>query len=222
MPTTGILGQTRRWFTYSTQPVSLGIILFENYFSEPGFPIVVQSDPLSVISTSVIIGAQAGNYKPVSLGSVEASFRVSQVNPSVISGSFAGTQFFLKPDGYVFGTPDGWGDLGNMAMPRELLLAPGSGGLSGRQYYVVAGGDMTITPSTKVVWSMICRLNGNGRNNGLLRADTLVNGQSVQVLYSNRNPFVEPKLQLSLGVNLQGSFSGISRITLQQFEIQSA
>jgi hypothetical protein len=66
----------------------------------------------------------------------------------------------------------------------------------------------------------VCKLTGNGRNNGLLRADTIVNGRSVGVLWSNQNPFVEPKLQLSVAVRLHGAGSGLSRVRLQQFEIQ--
>jgi hypothetical protein len=222
VPTVGVLGQTRRWFTYPVQPFSLGVTLFENYFLQTGSTITVHSDPLSLISIPVVVGFQTGNFQPIRVGqSVESSFGVNSAVPSKIDGIFVGTQLFSKPSGYL-GTADGWGDLGRIISPSELLRAPGSGGLSGRAYYVVAGGDVTISPFTKATWSMICRLTGSGRNNGLLRADTMVNGQSVQVLYSNRNPFAEPKLQLSLGVSIQGSFSGVPSVTLQQFEIQSA
>lgn len=224
VPTVGVLGQTRRWFTYSTQPIQLGITLIENYFSQIGNVITIQSDALSSISSAIVIGLQSGNFQRINLGSVESSFAVSSTNPSIVDGPIIGIQLFSRldaPKRSSFGTADGWGDLGQIAMPAELLVAPGSGGLSGRTYYVVAGGDITIAPSTKAVWSLICVLTGSGRNNGLLRADTIVNAQSVQVAYSNRNPFVEPKLQLSLGVSLQGSLPGATHVTLKQFEIQS-
>jgi len=70
------------------------------------------------------------------------------------------------------------------------------------------------------LWSIVCKLSGNGRLNGILRADTIVDGQSVNVMYSNNNPNVEPKLQLSVGVNLTGSASEAPRVRMRQFEIQ--
>jgi hypothetical protein len=77
-----------------------------------------------------------------------------------------------------------------------------------------------VTPGQTARWSIVCRLSGNGRLNGILIADTMVNGQLVSTLYSNRNPNVEPKLQLSVGVNLTGSAPTLPQVRMKQFEIQ--
>jgi hypothetical protein len=140
-------------------------------------------------------------------------------------------------------------------MPGQLLLAPGSGGLGDKFYYVVAGGDITLpasasgvslaitlsennfspgsiqsdplsivlptaTPGQTTLWSIVCRLSGNGRLDGFLKAETVVGGQVVNTLHSNRNPQAEPKLQLSVGVNLTGSASSSPQVRMMQFEIQ--
>lgn len=70
-------------------------------------------------------------------------------------------------------------------------------------------------------WRIICKLTGAGRN-GLLIGNTIINGAPAGKLYSNKNPRVEPKIQLSVGVELQGSAnSGLPRATMTQFEIRS-
>lgn len=74
---------------------------------------------------------------------------------------------------------------------------------------------VTLTPGI-TNWKGVCKLSGNGPHNGILIAQS-----STGTRYSNRNPNVEPKLQLSLSVNLNGnSVSGNPQIRLMQFEIQ--
>ena len=225
MPTTGILGQTRRWFIYGTpQPLLMGVTMFENYFSQVGSSIIAQSDPVSVTYVSIVSGSTAGNFQPIKVGRPVTNFGVSVSNPSEIAGYFVGTQAFFSPvlAQNKFGTPDGWGDLGQQAMGGLLLRAPSSGSTDfAHTYYIVAGGDIVIPPSTKVLWSVICKLAQGGQShNSFLRADTLVNGKSVSTLYSAPNPAVPSKLQLSLGINFSGTQFGSPRVTLQQFEIQ--
>lgn len=224
MPTTAILAQTRRWFIYGTpQPLIMGVTLFENYFSQAGSSIAVQSDPVSTMSISIAQGATAGNFQPIKVGRAVSNFGVSVSNPSEIDGYFAGNQaFFFSPVQNAFATPDGWGDLGQQAMSGLLLRAPSSGSMDfAHTYYIVAGGDISIAPSTKVLWSVICKLaQGGTSRNSFLRADTLVNGNVVSTLYSSPDPSVPSKLQLSLGINFSGSHFGSPRVTLQQFEIQ--
>jgi len=226
VPTVGILGQTSRWFTYPAPPsVNLVVTLFENYFSAVGQSIVIQSDPLSIITIPIVVNSLAGSYQPISIGRTLSVFGVTTSNPSEIDGVPVGTQVFSRPvpppQRNTLSTPGGWGDLGQQAMVGELLVAPGNGGLSGEIYYIVAGGDVSV-PATNstALWSVVCQLTGNGRNNGLLRADTLVNANFVQTQFSNRNPFVQPMLQLSIGVSFQGSVSGTPQVRLMQFEIQ--
>jgi hypothetical protein len=95
--------------------------------------------------------------------------------------------------------------------------------LAGKTYYVVAGGDIQIAASsTKMLWSMICRLSqGGSHGNTWLRADTIVNGASVSALFSNRNPAADAQLQLSLALSTSGFIpSGFLQTRLMQFEIQ--
>jgi hypothetical protein len=197
-------------------------------------------------------------FTPTSIGPVIASFGVSTSLASEIDKFSPQIQTFYSPGnitGTSFGTADGWGNMGQAAMPDQLLLAPGSGGLGDKFYYVVAGGDVTLPASASGVsltitlsenyfspgqvqsdplsvilpivqagattsWSIVCRLSGNGRLDGFLKAETVVGGQVVNTMYSNRNPQVEPKLQLSVGVNLTGSASSLPQVRMMQFEIQ--
>lgn len=76
------------------------------------------------------------------------------------------------------------------------------------------------TTGQTVLWSLVVRLRGNGVNNGILIAEQLVNGQPVGVLYSNRSQTMEPKLQLSAVVNLQGSGPDLPQVRLMQFQLQ--
>jgi hypothetical protein len=213
-------------FGFSTTPptVTLGIALFENYFTDLGPTIVVQSDPLSIISVPIVPNSFAGNFQPISIGQVKANFGINDYGPTQISGLFSGTQLFNRPfiaPVSVFGTADSWGSLGQQALGGQLLVAPGNGGLSGKQYFVVAGGTVSVPElNSTALWSVVCKLTGNGRNNGILRADTLVNGSSVQVLYSNQNYYKEPQLQLSLGINYTFSGTTSPLVTLMQFELQ--
>jgi hypothetical protein len=99
-----------------------------------------------------------------------------------------------------------------------LLVAPGNGRLSGKTFYIVAGGDVTVA-GLRTTWSIVCRL-AEG-STGVV-ADTLVNGQSVGTrwTYTNQIPRVQPQLQLSLVIGLSGT-SAQFKIRLMQFEIQS-
>jgi len=204
----------------------MGITMFENYFSQSGSSIAIQSDPVSTASVSVLQGSSAGNFQPITIGRQVTNFGVSISNPAEIDGFFTGTQLFSRsippPRRNAFGTPDGWGDLGQLVMAGELLIAPGSGSTDfAHTYYIVAGGDIVIPPSTKALWSVICKLAQGGQShNSFLRADTLVNGKSVSTLYSAPDPSVPSKLQLSLGINFSGTQFGTPIVTLQQFEIQ--
>jgi hypothetical protein len=214
-------------FIFSTNlppTVTLGITLFENYFTDLGPTIIVQSDPLSIISVPIVPNSSSGSYQPISIGRQIATFGASVSQPSQITGFFSFVQNFSRTSGIpsdYFRRADDWGALGRLAMGSQLLVAPGNGGLSGHVYYVVAGGSITIPElSSTALWSVVCRLNGNGRNNGILKSDTLVNGSVVQTLYSNQNYYQEPKLQLSLGINYSGSGSSTPVVQLMQFEIQ--
>jgi len=213
-------------FPLTPQAVNLTFVLLQNYFSDAGPAIITQSDPLSVNVVPVVSGSQAGNYQPISIGKVVSTFGVNVSNSTEIDGIFSGTQFFSRqtpPGDGSFGTADGWGNLGRLAMPLELLVAPRSGTLAGKTYYVVAGGDIQIAASsTKMLWSMICRLSqGGSHRNTWLRADTIVNGSSVSALFSNQNPLVESQIQLSLGLSATGFIpSGTLQTRLMQFEIQ--
>jgi hypothetical protein len=214
-------------FIFSTNlppTVTLGITLFENYFTDLGPTIIVQSDPLSIISVPIVPNSSSGSYQPISIGRQIATFGASVSQPSQITGFFSFVQNFSRTSGIpsdYFRRADDWGALGRLAMGSQLLVAPGNGGLSGHVYYVVAGGSITIPElSSTALWSVVCRLNGNGRNNGILKSDTLVNGSVVQTLYSNQNYYQEPKLQLSLGINYSGSGSSTPMVQLMQFEIQ--
>ena len=74
-------------------------------------------------------------------------------------------------------------------------------------------------------WSVVCKLSGNGRTNGILISDytITVNGVSQSgTAYSNRNPNQEPKLQFSLNASVAGSLNSpqLFYAYLTQFEIQ--
>lgn len=138
-------------------------------------------------------------------------------------------------------------------MPRQFLVAPGNGRLSGRTGRVVAGGLITVPAattnfSTRITlyqnylavdgtnvhaqkdplsimtfqppagtsanWSIFCKLTGNGRKNGFLKAES-----SSGIFYSNRNPRAEPILRLSIVIEFFGTNSGpdLPEVSLTQF-----
>ena len=217
---------------------------------------------LQAIKTTPVVPPAPAVFKPIHIGQVIARFGINSSNPPEVDEFSSATQFFSRtaaPFPSFLATPDNWGSLGQRAMGGELLIAPGSGSLSGNIYYAVMGGDITIpasasnvglsitlfenyftqagpsistqsdplvispvsvTPGSTILWSVVCRLSGNSPRNGILKAEQIINGQPGGVMYSNFNPSVEPKIQLSLGVNLQGSGSDSPQIRLLQFELQ--
>ena len=188
--------------------------------------------------------------------------------------SSSGVQLFARPirqpQFSLFGRTraDDFGLLGRLAMPHELLVAPGNGRLSGNVYYAVASGKITIpllsvnstvnfvlnqnyfsnpySGSSSIIiqsdvmatrissqslspgstnWFVVCKLSGNSVGNGILISDfTIAIGSSLITgrFYSNKNPFIEPIIQLSLGVQFSGTTIGSSVFTamMSQFELQ--
>jgi hypothetical protein len=205
-------------------------------------------------------------FEPIFIGHSVQSFGVSVLNPALIMMSLAGSQLFSKTVNLTspfHPTADGWGNLGQRAMASELLTAPGNGSLSGKSYYVAAGGTVNI-PSSAInagfgiqlfenyfsytdggisiqsdllatipiqfqisgqqIWSLVCRLSGNGRGNGILVCDLVsINGNSASGrIYTNRNPFQEPTLQFSIGAQFVGTLDvpNVFQAQLMQFEFQ--
>lgn len=102
----------------------------------------------------------------------------------------------------------------------EVVLSQNYFYPSGQQVTVMSDvlnvSPVNLVPGVLTNWNGVCKLSGNGSHNGILIAES-----STGTRYSNRNSRMEPKLQLSLGVNLSGSsVSGYPLVRLMQFEIQ--
>lgn len=187
----------------------------------------------------MFVPALVGAFKLKSFGNVNNV--VSPTNPSVIEQFSTQAQTFSFPGGVqpnqnLLATTNGWGDLGQQAMPMQLLPFVGSGfALNG--VYAVAGGDATV-PSDTTGGSLIIGLYQNvfTENNSVITTQSfLINQVTVFISPGNTvnwslapqvtsNPgfaagFNEP-LQLSVVANLQGSSANSPLITLQQFEYQ--
>jgi hypothetical protein len=73
------------------------------------------------------------------------------------------------------------------------------------------------------LWSVVCRLTGNGVGNGILVCDLIsINGiPAAGRLQTNRNPSREPTLQLSIGVEYTDVVAlNLFQASLAQFELQ--
>lgn len=215
----------------------------------------------NIVGHAFVVGQQKAVFNPMVVGRMMGSFGVDPNNPPSIQA--VGTHTFSKTEFSGlngFYTADGWGALGQRAMPDQLLIIPGSGYLNPYAYAVI-GGDVTIPASAQnvsltvslfenyfqqsgqsvsvqsdplativvptvagstVQWSAVVRLRDSGRHNGALIADIMSNGNALSTLYSNFNNSVQPRIQLSVGINLQGSIVGsdLPKVRLLQFDLQ--
>jgi hypothetical protein len=84
---------------------------------------------------------------------------------------------------------------------------------------------LPITAGGIYQWTLLCSLSGNGRGNGSLIANytITVGGYSYSgTAQSNVNPYAEPTIQLSLGVQFGGTIGSTDyyQTNLSQFELQ--
>ena len=117
MPTAAILGQESRWATYPAPVVRVST----------GFR-VIRDWPVSLTNRSYL---------------KTQSTAVHLFGEPTAAPGFS-TGVITPPTWSPFGSPEQWNVPGRTAEGGELLIAPGSGCLAGRIYYLVVVGDVTM------------------------------------------------------------------------------
>jgi hypothetical protein len=205
----------------------------------------------TAIKSSTPIPPTPAVFKPIVVGTLAASSGLSVSNPAEIDKFSPSLQIFsglsrpfATADGWSSGGQRVMGGQllvapGNGSVPNRMCQVVMGGiatipvSASGvnlvvtlfQNYFqngVLAQSDPLSVISVPVVagestaWSMICQISGNGHGNGQLRAQS-----SGAVRWSTFNPIAEPKIQISAGVNLQGSGPDLPQVQMMQFDLQT-
>jgi len=97
----------------------------------------------------------------------------------------------------------------SIALFQNYFSVPSTGGEISVRSDSLSLATQSLTPG-QVDWSIVCKLSGNGRTNGILIGDytATINGASFKgTLFSSTGLPREPQLQLSIGVTFSGSLN---------------
>jgi hypothetical protein len=114
----------------------------------------------------------------------------------VIPDSFLSPTVNLLLEQNYFSNPDPDGTVNSIVVQRDAVASVGTA--------------ISLTPGSVIPWSLVCRLQG-ARKNGIISGSYNITVDCVSytgVLSSNRNPRIEPIIQLSLGVDFSGQNIG--------------